>query len=155
MLFVECLLNLLVWSMVNHQIESTPPTLANSKTVNTLPSSSADELYLKNFFPATAAEFVAKCGIVSSVKAADFEDFHRRRHLESFKRSWNGQSTDGGSISNQFIVYGFVINVYYFLILVVLVYCSVFNNYSCIYIYISLFIHIYLYISIINIYSIY
>lgn len=46
---------------------------------------------IKSFFPATSDNFVAKCGAVAAVKASDFEDVYRKRHLESFQKSWNGK----------------------------------------------------------------
>ena len=43
---------------------------------------------IRNFFPATSDYFVAKCGKIESIKASDFDDVHRKRHLDSFKKSW-------------------------------------------------------------------
>lgn len=44
---------------------------------------------LKNFFPATTDAFQAKCGTIESLKESDFLDVYRRRHLDSFKQSWD------------------------------------------------------------------
>ncbi|XP_952565.1 uncharacterized protein TA11600 [Theileria annulata] len=55
-----------------------------------LESDSSEDM--KNFFTATRAGFKKVAGEVKRVTRLDFEDYHRRRHLESFARSmdqWN------------------------------------------------------------------
>lgn len=42
---------------------------------------------IHNFYPATRRSFELKAGEVSGITAADFEDEHKRRHLESFQHS--------------------------------------------------------------------
>lgn len=42
---------------------------------------------LPAFFPATQKGFVARAGEVMAVTTADFDDEHKRRHLESFAES--------------------------------------------------------------------
>lgn len=46
--------------------------------------------FVTDFFPATSDGFVAKCGTIAAVKVSDFDDVHRRRHLQSFQKSWIG-----------------------------------------------------------------
>lgn len=51
---------------------------------------SADEQgRIKDFFPATTDAFEPKCGVIESLRESDFLDVHRRRHLDSFKQSWD------------------------------------------------------------------
>ncbi|ORM41871.1 Uncharacterized protein BXIN_0645 [Babesia sp. Xinjiang] len=59
---------------------------------------------LRNFFPATRADFREVAGTVTRVTRADFQDFHRRRHLQCFARSmdnwrnFENNALEGGNV---------------------------------------------------------
>lgn len=55
----------------------------------------SDEETLRNWFPATRADFASRCGEVKALQAADLADVHRRRHLESFKKSMDEWASFG------------------------------------------------------------
>ncbi|AFZ79029.1 histone acetyltransferase, ELP3 family member protein [Theileria equi strain WA] len=60
---------------------------------------------MRNFFPATRKDFIELAGEVKRVTRLDFEDYNRKRHLESFAKSmdlWNNFDNRDAFKNNQF-----------------------------------------------------
>eukprot|EP00922_Rhytidocystis_sp_ex-Travisia-forbesii_P055568 GHVS01082304.1.p1 GENE.GHVS01082304.1~~GHVS01082304.1.p1 ORF type:complete len:749 (+),score=116.41 GHVS01082304.1:83-2248(+) len=57
--------------------------------------------FFSNFFPGSRGEFVCRAGEVASVTTADFENKHRRRHLESFSNSMQEWANYDPAVKNK------------------------------------------------------
>lgn len=61
----------------------------------------AEEAALREWFPATRADYTPRCGEVKRVVKEDLEDPHRRKHLESFRQSMQEWESYDPSVKNE------------------------------------------------------